>query len=401
MTVSSDRGLALLGPAFVASIAYVDPGNVATDGQAGAQFGYLLVWVVVAANLMAAVVQYLSAKLGIVTGRSLTELLGERLRPAVRLAFWAQAELVALATDLAEVMGGAIALGILFRLPLPLGGVITAVVSTGLLSVQNRWSQRSFEGVITVLLAVIAVGFAAGLVVRPPAVGPALDGLLPRLHGSDSLLLAVGILGSTIMPHVIYLHSALARDRFGRVREPGSLLVATRYDVGVAMGFAGSVNLVMLLVAATALYGQPGADSILGVHGAMQGSLGNQVATLFAVGLLASGIASSAVGGYAGATVMDGLLHYRVPILARRALTALPAVALLAVGVDPDQALLWSQVILSFGIPFALVPLIVLAARRQLMGRWVNRLGLTMLASAVAAVVIALNLALIWSTVTN
>jgi manganese transport protein len=394
-------GAALLGPAFVAAIAYVDPGNVATNTAAGAQFGYMLVWVVVVANVMAGLVQYLSAKLGLVTGLSLPEAVRDRLSTPARLGYWAQAEIVAMATDLAEVLGGAIALNLLFDLPLLVGGLITGVISTGLLLVQDRAGQRPFERVITGLLLVIAVGFAAGLFVSPPSGPGIVGGLLPQFAGSESVLLAAGMLGATVMPHAVYLHSALARDRHGRQtgRPLGRLLFATRFDVGVAMVFAGAVNLAMLLLAATALSGMDGVDTLAGVHSAIGDHLGKGIALLFAIGLLASGFASTSVGCYAGAVVMGGLLKRQIPLLARRLLTLVPAVALLAAGVNPTWALVISQVVLSFGIPFALVPLVVLTARRTLMGEHTNRRLTTVLAWLIASAVIVLNLALIYLTV--
>ncbi|RSM76089.1 divalent metal cation transporter MntH [Kibdelosporangium aridum] len=396
-------GAALLGPAFVAAIAYVDPGNVATNTAAGAQFGYLLVWVVVAANVMAGLVQFLSAKLGLVTGLSLPEAVRDRLSTPTRLGYWAQAEVVAMATDLAEVLGGAIALNLLFDLPLLVGGLITGVVSTGLLLVQDRAGQRPFERVITGLLLIIAIGFAAGLVVSPPSGSGVVDGLLPQFAGSESVLLAAGMLGATVMPHAVYLHSALARDRHGLQTGPalGRLLNATRYDVGVAMVFAGAVNLAMLLLAASALSGIDGVDTLSGVHAAIGQHLGFGVALLFAVGLLASGLASTSVGCYAGAVVMGGLLRRRIPLLLRRLLTLVPAVVLLAFNVDPSWALVISQVVLSFGIPFALIPLVRLTSSRRLMGENVNHKVTTGLAWVIAGLVIALNLALIWLTVTG
>lgn len=396
-------GAALLGPAFVAAIAYVDPGNVATNTAAGAQFGYLLVWVVVAANVMAGLVQFLSAKLGLVTGLSLPEAVRDRLSTPTRLGYWAQAEVVAMATDLAEVLGGAIALNLLFDLPLLVGGLITGVVSTGLLLVQDRAGQRPFERVITGLLLIIAIGFAAGLVVSPPSGSGVVGGLLPQFAGSESVLLAAGMLGATVMPHAVYLHSALARDRHGLQTGPelGRLLNATRYDVGLAMVFAGAVNLAMLLLAASALSGIDGVDTLSGVHAAIGQHLGFGVALLFAMGLLASGLASTSVGCYAGAVVMGGLLRRRIPLLLRRLLTLVPAVVLLAFNVDPSWALVISQVVLSFGIPFALIPLVRLTSSRTLMGDNVNHKVTTGLAWVIAALVIALNLALIWLTVTG
>jgi manganese transport protein len=396
-------GAALLGPAFVAAIAYVDPGNVATNTAAGARFGYLLVWVVVVANVMAGLVQYLSAKLGLVTGSSLPEAVRDRLSTPARLGYWAQAEVVAMATDLAEVLGGAIALNLLFDLPLLLGGVITGVISTALLLVQDRAGQRPFERVITGLLLVIAVGFAAGLFVSPPSGSAIAGGLVPRFAGSESVLLAAGMLGATVMPHAVYLHSALARDRHGRQtgRPLGRLLFATRFDVGVAMVFAGAVNLAMLLLAATALSGADGVDTLAGVHSAIGDHLGTGIALLFAIGLLASGFASTSVGCYAGAVVMGGLLNRQVPLLARRLLTLVPAVALLAAGVNPTWALVISQVVLSFGIPFALIPLVVLTARRTVMGENVNHRLTTVLAWLTASAVIVLNIALVYLTVSG
>ncbi|GHG29088.1 MULTISPECIES: Nramp family divalent metal transporter [Amycolatopsis] len=396
-------GSALLGPAFVAAIAYVDPGNVASNISAGARYGYLLVWVIVAANLMAVLVQYLSAKLGLVSGRSLPEALRARLSRPARLAYWAQAEIVAVATDLAEVVGGAIALNLLFDLPLIVGGLITGAVSLTLLAVQDRGGQRTFERVVTGLLVVIAVGFLASLFVEPPSAAATVGGLIPKFDGSGSVLIAAAMLGATVMPHAVYLHSGLVRDRHGRpdgVRRH-RLLRATRVDVGFAMLLAGAVNLGMLLLAATNLQGQEGVDSIEGAHGAVAAALGPGVALLFAIGLLASGLASTSVGAYAGAMIMQGLLHKRIPLVLRRLVTLTPAIVVLALGADPSAALVVSQVVLSFGIPFALVPLIRLTADRDLMGEDVNRRSTTVAASVIAAIIIALNLVLIYLTVTG
>jgi manganese transport protein len=390
----------MLGPAFVAAIAYVDPGNVATNTSAGATYGYLLVWVVVVANAMAGLVQFLSAKLGLVTGQSLPEALRDRLGKPARLAYWFQAEVVAMATDLAEVLGGAIALNLLFDLPLPVGGLITGVVSTVLLMVQDRAGQRPFERVVTGMLLVIAIGFAAGLFFAPPSGTGMVRGLLPAFAGADSVLLAAGMLGATVMPHAVYLHSALARDRHGRQEGTAlrRLLAATKVDVGAAMLFAGAVNLSMLLIAASALTGVEGVDTLPGVHSALGDLVGPGIALLFAIGLLASGFASTSVGCYAGAVVMGGLLRARIPLLVRRLLTLVPAVILLAVGLDPTWSLVISQVVLSFGIPFALVPLVWLTASRGVLGEYVNRRVTTVLAVVIAAAVIALNLTLIYLT---
>ena len=391
-------GAVLLGPAFVAAIAYVDPGNVAANLTAGARYGYLLLWVLVAANAMAVLVQYQSAKLGLVTGRSLPDVLGARLRRGPRLAYWAQAELVAAATDVAEVVGGAIALHLLFGLPLWLGGVVVGAVSLVLLATQDRYGQRRFEHVVVALLAVITIGFLAGLVVSPPDARGMLSGLVPRFEGSDSVLLAASMLGATVMPHAIYVHSALARDRHGHA-EPGPwrdrLLRATRWDVGIALVVAGIVNIGLLLLAAAGLRGEPGTDSIEGAHAAITDALGPVVGLAFAVGLLASGLASTSVGAYAGATIMAGLLHRRIPILVRRVVTIIPAVLLLALGADPTWTLVVSQVVLSFGIPFAVIPLVRFTRSRDVMGEARTRTPLHVALVLVVALVVVLNATLL------
>ncbi|TDQ02621.1 MULTISPECIES: Nramp family divalent metal transporter [unclassified Leifsonia] len=396
------RLLLLLGPAFVAAIAYVDPGNVAANLTAGARYGYLLVWVLVAANAIAVFVQYQSAKLGIVTGRSLPELLGERLGTGARRAYWVQAELVAAATDIAEVIGGAIALNLLFGLPLPIGGLIVGIVAIGILAIQSRRGQRPFEAVILGLLAVIAVGFLAGLFVSPVDWGQAVGGLVPRFDGAQTVLLAASMLGATVMPHAIYLHSALARDRHGTTADPGRirrLLHATRVDVVLALVLAGAVNIAMLLVAASALRGVDGTDTIEGAYHAISSALGPAIGVVFAIGLLASGLASTSVGSYAGATIMGGLLKLRVPLLVRRIVTLIPAVIILAAGVDPTWALVLSQVFLSLGIPFAMIPLLRLTGSRAVMGASADRLWVRILGGVVAGLVVLLNLALVGLTI--
>ena len=398
------RLVLLLGPAFVAAIAYVDPGNVAANLTAGARYGYLLVWVLVAANAIAVFVQYQSAKLGIVTGRSLPELLGERLGTGARRAYWVQAELVAAATDIAEVIGGAIALNLLFGLPLPAGGVIVGIVAIGILAIQSRGGQRPFEAVILGLLAVIAVGFLAGLFVSPVDWRAAAAGVVPRFDGVPTVLLATSMLGATVMPHAIYLHSALARDRHGVAGDAGrlrTLLRATRVDVVLALVIAGAVNIAMLLVAASSLRGVAGTDTIEGAHNAIAAELGPAVGVVFAVGLLASGLASASVGSYAGAAIMGGLLKLRVPLLTRRVVTLIPAVIVLALGVDPTWALVLSQVFLSLGIPFAMIPLLRLTGSRSVMGDAADRLWVRILGGCVAALVVALNLALVILTLAS
>jgi manganese transport protein len=385
----------LLGPAFVAAVAYVDPGNVATNTTAGASYRYLLLWVLVGATLMAGLIQYLSAKVGWLTGESLPALVGQRTSRRVRLAYWGQAELVAVATDVAEIVGGALALQLLFALPLVVGAVVTAVVSTALLYVQ-RHGQVSFERVIVGLLAIVTAGFLAGLVVAPPHPGAAVAGLVPRLAGTDSALLAVGMLGATVMPHAVYLHSALVRDRHGRATAANArpVLGSVKADVALAMVVAGSVNVGMLLLAGSALAGLSLAG-LPAVHAALGVQLGPAVAVCFALALLASGLASTSVGGYAGAVIMDGLLHRRIPLLWRRLATTVPALVLLGAGLDPTRLLILSQVVLSFGIPFALVPLVRIASDRRAMALVPTARATLAVAWLVAAVIVALNVVLV------
>jgi manganese transport protein len=366
--------------------------------SAGAQFGYLLVWVLVAANAAAWLVQYLSAKLGLVTGSSMAELLGQRIaNRAWRVLYGLQAQCVAIATDVAEVIGGAVALWILFDVPLVAGAVITGVISTGLLLLQAQRGARTFEFAIIGLMLVIVIGFCYGLFIAPPEPGAVLGGMIPRFDGAQSVLLAASILGATVMPHAIYAHSSLARDRFGTERTyPLSRLIrATRVDVTIALTIAGSVNLVMLLVAASVLPGVAGTETIEGAHAAIENTLGTTASLMFAIALLASGLASTAVGAYAGSDIMGGLFRTRMKLLTRRLITIIPSIIVLAAGVDPTYALILSQVILSFGIPFALVPLVWLTSRKSLMGASVNARETTFLGWAIAAVIIALNVALV------
>ncbi len=399
------RTLALIGPALVAGVAYLDPGNVAANMTAGARYGFLLVWVVVLGNLTAWLVQYLAAKLALGTGKSLTDLLGERISGNwARRFYWAQAELVAIATDIAEVIGGAIALNLLFGLPLVLGGVITATVSLGILVIHHRASVRVFEWIIVGLLIVVSIGFAIGAFIAPPSWLGVLGGLVPRITDTGSLLLTTSILGATIMPHAIYAHSALTRDRFGDVTDAPrtrTLLRATRIDVTIALVIAGSVNLAMLLIGATTLSQMTGELSLHSIYDTLGSALGPVIALFFALGLLASGLASTSVGAYAGAEVMHGLLHIRIPLLVRRIATVLPAVVILAFGINPLWALILSQVVLSLGIPFALIPLIAFTRNRTLMGELTNRRRTTTLAVIATVIVTALNFALVAITVMN
>lgn len=407
-TATPERGLLrLLGPAFVAAIAYVDPGNVAANLSAGANYGYLLLWVLVAANAMAVIVQYLSAKLGLVTGKSLPQLLGERMPRSGRRLYWVQAELVAAATDLAEVIGGALALYILFGIPLLAGGIIVGIISILILALQGR-QQRRFEAVIIGFLAIITIGFVGGLFVSHLDVAEVFSGLVPRFAGTQSVLIAASMLGATVMPHAIYLHSSLARDRHGQAADlrthPGTvqrLLRATKLDVVLALVLAGGVNIAMLLLAAASLRGVSGTDTIDGAAAAITQHLGPAVGIIFAIGLLASGLASTSVGSYAGSEIMAGLLHVRVPLLVRRIITLVPALVVLGVGMDPTWALVLSQVVLSFGIPFALIPLVALTGKRSVMGAHVNRAPLRITATLVVVAIVSLNALLIGLAVTG
>jgi manganese transport protein len=389
------------GPAFVAAIAYADPGNFATNFTGGATFGYQLVWVIVAANLMAMLIQSLSAKLGLVTGRDLAELCREHLPRPMSRGLWVQAELVAMATDLAEIIGGALALYLLFGVPLPVGGLITCVVAFALLGLQQRGVRR-FETVVAGLLGVILLGFLYNAWRAGADPAGVAGGLVPSFAGVDSLLLATGILGATVMPHVIYLHSALTKTRSGAAA-PGDLRRALRYqraDTLVALGLAGLVNLAMLVIAARLFFGSgiAGTDTLEGIHAGLGLSLDHYAALAFALALLASGFASSSVGTYAGQVVMQGFIGRSIPLSLRRALTMAPALVVLVLGVNPTAALVWSQVVLSFGVPFALIPLVWLTRRRDILGAHVNRPLTTGLAAVVAALIVALNIFLLVRT---
>lgn len=388
--------VASLGPAFVAAVAYVDPGNVAANISAGSTYSYLLVWVLVLANAMAVLIQYQSAKLGLVTHKSLPALLGDRLRTPSRIAFWIQAELVAAATDLAEVIGGAIALQLLFGISLLWGGIIIGGASMLLLLVQNGDRQRHFEAIICALLVTITFGFLCGLFVAPPSASGVLSGLVPRFKDTNSVLIAASMLGATVMPHAIYLHSTLVNDRF---RAPNRnlkfLLKATRHDVVWALIVAGAVNIGLLLLAASTLGGVKGTDTIEGAHAAITHALGPVVGAIFAVGLLASGLASTSVGAYAGSEIMNGLLHVRVPLLARRLVTLVPAILILWLYPNPSWALVISQVALSFGIPFAIIPLTHYTHQSDIMGEYKDSRIVQIAMVVICVVIVVLNLALV------
>ena len=400
MKIRIRNTLTLLGPAFVAAVAYVDPGNFAANFSAGAQYGYMLLWVLVLANVMAMVVQYLSAKIGIVTGMSLPEVVAAKLGKKARISYWIQAEAVAAACDLAEVIGGAIALKLLFNVPLVLGGIITGLVSLLLLATYSRKGQKVYERVIMSLLLVIPIGFIVGLWMSPPSPSEMVAGLVPRLDGKDTILLAVAMLGATIMPHVVYLHSALSRNRHGKLEgeKLRTILRATKIDVVIAMVCAGGVNIAMLILAAAALRNTAGADSLEAIFAALGTTLAPLVAWLFALGLLVSGFASTAVGTQAGEVIMAGLLHKRVPPLLRRTVVIIPAILLLGFSIDPTQALLVSQIVLSFGIPFALVPLALVASTTAIMGDARTNRITTIAIYSIAGFVSVLNVVLIYLT---
>jgi manganese transport protein len=393
--------LALLGPAFVAAVAYIDPGNFATNIAGGAKYGFLLVWVIIAANLMAMLVQYLSAKVGIATGLNLPELCRAHLPRPTTWGLWVQAEIIAIATDLAEFVGAAIALNLLFGVPPFVAGLMTAVVAFAILALQQR-GHRRFELAIAGFLGIVCLGFLYDLSHVSVDTGALLGGFVPSFDGSDSVMIAVGILGATVMPHVVYLHSALVQGRIPSRddAERRSLLRFQRIDVVIAMGLAGLINLTMLVVAASLFHatGNTDIDTIEGAHAGFERLIGGGAALAFAVALLASGLSSSSVGTYAGQVVMQGFIDRRIPLFLRRLVTMAPALVVLAIGVDATDALVVSQVVLSFGIPFALVPMILLTRRADVMGALVNRRGTTILASIVAALIIALNVFLLEQT---
>jgi manganese transport protein len=390
------RGLwPFLGPAFIAAVAYIDPGNFATNISGGAQFGYLLLWVVLAANLIAMLVQTQSAKLGIATGRNLAELCRERFSRRTSIGLWLQAELVAMATDIAEVVGAALGLNLLFGIPLFPAGLIAGAGAFTILALQ-RMGFRRLEAGITVLVGVVVASFVFELFDSHPDGGEIAGHLfVPGFAGTESILLATGIIGATVMPHVVYLHSALTQRRIvGRnADERRRILRFEKVDVVIALSLAGLVNLSMMIVAAALFHtsGLTGVDTIDGAYDALQTLVSDRAATVFGVALLASGFASSSVGTMAGQVVMQGFIRRRIPLFLRRAITLAPALFVLAIGLDPTDALVGSQVVLSFGIPFALVPLLIIAADRRVMGDLVNPGWLSALAGVLAALIIALN----------
>ncbi len=394
--------LSMLGPAFVAAIAYVDPGNFATNIQGGARFGYMLLWVVLVANLMAMLVQYLSAKLGIVTEHSLPSLFHAHYPRSLSWGMWVQAEVMAMATDVAEFVGAALGLNLLFGVPLLPAALMTGVIAFAILGLQSR-GHRRFELAITALLGLIFLGFLYETLKIGPSARESLGGLMPHLAGSGSLYLAVGIIGATVMPHVIYLHSALTN---GRVpvrdeRERAKVLRFARTDVIVALGLAGVVNLAMLAVAAKLFHqtGHTGVSTIEQAHSGFAQMVGGGAALAFSVALFASGASSSSVGTYAGQVVMQGFVGFNIPVFLRRLVTMIPAIAVLAIGIGPTDVLVFSQVVLSFGIPFALIPLVLLTSRQDVMGEHVNRRLTSWAAFVLVGVITALNVFLIYQQI--
>jgi manganese transport protein len=386
--------LSMLGPAFVAAVAYVDPGNFATNLQAGAKFGYALLWVVLAANLMAMVVQHLSAKLGIATDHNLRELCRERFPRWATVGLWIQAEIMAMSTDVAEFLGAAIALNLLFGVPPLVAGLLTGVIAFGILELQ-RHGYRRFEVAIAALLGIVFAGFLYETMHIGPSAHMALKGFIPSLHNGNAVYLAVGIIGATVMPHVIYLHSALTNGRVATRTdaERRRVLRFERIDVVVALGIAGLINLAMLAVFAK-LFHTPelsGITSLQVAHEQIGNLVGGGAALAFAVALLASGASSSSVGTYAGQVVMSGFIGVRIRLFIRRTVTMIPALVVLALSVNTTDALVLSQVVLSFGIPFALFPLVWLTSRRDVMGEHVNGRLMTVAACTVAVLISGLN----------
>ncbi len=399
------RGLArlwpFLGPAFIAAVAYVDPGNFATNISGGAQFGYLLLWVILTSNLMAMLIQSMSAKLGIATGKNLPEVCRERFPRLVTLGLWVQAEVIAMATDLAEFIGAALALNLLFGIPLFPAGLLTAVGAFGILELQRR-GFRPLEAVISALVGVIVVAFAFQMFYAQPEADRILAGLFtPGFAGTESVLLAAGILGATVMPHVIYLHSALTQRRVvGRTDEERKKIFRFELiDVVIAMAIAGTINASMLIMAA-ALFHANGLNvgDIDFAFEQLKVLEGSTPAILFGVALLASGLSSSSVGTMAGQVVMQGFINRRIPLFLRRLITMLPALVILAIGLNPSRSLVISQVVLSFGIPFALIPLLIHCRNRNVMGALVNHRLTTAVATVVVTLIVCLNVFLLYRT---
>ncbi|HZT97911.1 MAG TPA: Nramp family divalent metal transporter [Chloroflexota bacterium] len=395
--------LPFLGPAFIAAVAYVDPGNFATNMAGGSQFGYTLLWVVLAANLMAMLIQSLSAKLGIATGLNLPEICRNRFPRPVVVFLWLQAELIAMATDLAEFVGAALGLYLVFGIPLFVAGLLTGVLAFTILGLQ-AWGFRRLEAVITALVGVIVIAFGLEVLKGKPSIGGVAQGtFIPHLQGTQSLLLAVGILGATVMPHVIYLHSALTQRRIvgANAWARRKIFHFELVDVVIAMGIAGIINMAMLTTAAEVFHarGLTGVGNNLSqVFQGLDRYMGDHSGLVFGIALLASGVSSSCIGTMAGQVVMQGFIHRQIPIFLRRTITMVPALVVIGANFNPSRALVLSQVFLSFGIPFALVPLVMFTRNRELMGNLVNSPLTNWAAYAVAGVIVVLNVYLLAQT---
>jgi len=389
-----------LGPAFIASVAYVDPGNFATNIQGGSAFGYTLLWVIVVSNVMAMLIQTLSAKLGIATGHNLAEHCRNHFSKPVVYVMWVLMELVAIATDLAEFIGAAIGFQLLFGFPLIIGGVLTAICTFLILALE-RYGFRPLEIAITVMVGVIALSYLLETILDRPEFKTLLyHSFVPQFSGTESILLATGILGATVMPHAIFLHSALTQQRI-IVKEPKKLRKLFHFeilDVTIAMGIASLVNMAMLIMAAATFYkhGYTNIATIEEAHLTLQPLLGKAASWIFAISLLASGLSSSTVGTSAGQVMMQGFLHKHIPVWVRRFVTIIPSIVVISIGLDPTRTLVISQVILSFGLPFAIIPLIIFTKKKELMGILVNKKFTTFITYIIAALIIALNLYLIY-----
>jgi manganese transport protein len=393
--------LPFLGPAVVTSIAYIDPGNFATNIQAGARYGYRLLWVVALANIVAMLFQALSAKLGIVTGRNLAELCRERFPKAVVIAMWIVSEIAAMATDLAEFLGGAIGLALLFGLPLLWGMIVTGIVVYAILGLE-RSGFRPIELVIGSLVAVIALCYLIELFIAPVDWREAAHSLAPTLPDHAALLLAVGVIGATVMPHAIYLHSGLTQSRLtaSDESERRQLVRFSNREVVVALSLAGLVNMAMVVMAANAFHqGHSDVAEIETAYHALVPLLGGAAAAVFLASLIASGISSATVGTMAGQLIMQGFVGFRIPVWLRRAVTMIPAFVVVGLGVNATDALVVSQVLLSLTLPFPMVALLIFTHQREVMGDFVNSRATTILAFLAAAVVLALNTVLLLQSV--
>lgn len=392
------QALFFVGPAVIASIAYMDPGNYATNIQAGAGYGYTLLWVVLAANLIAMLFQALSARLGIVTGRNLAELSRDHFPWPIVLIMWVVSEIAAMATDLAEFLGGAIGLALLFGIPLMWGMVITAVVTYGILLFDAK-GFRPMELVIGTFVAVIGLCFLVELVIAPVDWGGATQGLFtPSLPDTTALTIAVGIIGATVMPHAIYLHSGLTQGRAVTPDDATRRKVVrfSNIEVVIALAAAGMVNMAMVMMAASAFHaGNPEVAEIETAYHLLTPLLGGAAATVFLISLLASGISSSVVGTMAGQLIMQGFIRMRLPVWFRRAVTMIPAFAVVAAGVNATEALVMSQVVLSIALPVPMIALLILTGRRDIMGDFVTGPVVRGLAILGATVVLSLNFVLL------